>query len=340
MRTRSVVLLVHLGILGILGAGCADLVGLGDSPVILAGDADGADGSAPEPRAEAGPDTLGPTPLEEAASDDAPLDATADAGADDALPTVEDAPTEAVAPGAAPPDGQGLILDAGPDAPAPDATVGTSTWCSLQEGGTICADFDEPDALALFVRSVSSGDIVTLDEDAAYSPPAALASTLVGTQAGVYLAAQVQTNLPAADGGMFVLGFALWIDPGCVLAPLNKVYVATLTSDQTTFWGPVVYNAGDGGFELRIAHFDTLGNSLIDILGRPVLFGTWVDVHYAYCPSISQDSIATGAAPAACQVPPSGTISPSVFAVGLRTDGNEQPLSCTVLIDNVRLDEF
>jgi hypothetical protein len=337
MSTRRVVFLL---LLGILGAGCADLVGLGDSPAVPAGEADGADGPTPEPMEEAGPDTTGPTPLGEAASDDAALDATADASAESALPVVEDAPTEAAAADAAPLDAEGGVLDAGLDALARDATVGTSTWCSQQDGATFCADFDEPDALAAFVLSVSAGDRVALDEDAAYSPPAALVSTLVGTQAGTYFAAQVQTNLPAADGGMFVLSFALWIDPGCALAPLNKVYVATLTSDQMTFWGPVVYNVGDGGFELRLAHFDTLGNSVSYFLGTPVLFGQWVDVHYAYCPSIPQDSVAIGAAPAGCQVVPSGPIPSSVLTLGLRTDGNEDALGCTVLIDDVRLDEF
>jgi hypothetical protein len=325
MTRRATGLFVSMSV---AASGCAAIVGLGDSPPTVAtGGSDDA--------GERSKDSTQDAPAEDEPPTRDEGDASGTLGSDDA---VQDADASAPEPEASAQDARAPDAP-GPDAPGPDALVVNSTWCSTQEGAVFCADFDEPDAFAMFTPNVSAGERAFPDQDTAYSPPFSLGSTLVVTSAATILDAQLSVNLPASDAGTFVVSFELRVDPGCAVAPLNKVFLVTLTSDETTFRGLSAYNSGDGGFELRLGGFDSSG-SVTNYLGIPLAAGAWVNVHYAYCPSNGSDGVTIGSSPVGCQVQPPGGIPPEALGVGLHSDSNEQPLGCTILIDNVRVDEF
>jgi hypothetical protein len=329
MTRRAMGLFVSLGV---AVSACAAIAGLGDSPPTVAtGGSDDAGARSEDSTQDAPAEDEPPTPADGDASGTIGSD---DAGQDGDASAPE---PEASAPDASGPDASGPDAS-GPDASGSDASVVNSTWCSTQEGAVLCADFDEPDAFALFTPNVSAGERAFTDQDTAYSPPSSLGSTLV-TAAGAILAAQLRVNLPGSDAGTLVVSFELRMDPGCAIAPLNKVFLVTLTSDETTFRGLSAYNIGDGGFELRLGGFDSSG-SFTNYLGIPFAAGAWVNVHYAYCPSNGSDGVTIGSSPVGCQVQPPGGIPLQALGVGLHSDSSELAFGCTILFDNMRVDEF
>jgi hypothetical protein len=235
-------------------------------------------------------------------------------------------------------DGGGDVnAEGGPDAPpsrgSSRCTPGDGgSWCSLQTGYVACLDFETPGALGAWTPA---GDAF-VDCEASVSPPNSLAARAGGGVQGSNISADFGGSPEA--GALFVT-LNVMLSDSCTLEDGAMLWFASADSlgggSQRAGFG-VSYSL-DAGYRLGLGVEDG-GGPIVGLGGSAAMpLGMWTTVRLVWCLDQAGASIGDAMPEVGCPgtaTPPFPGISFNLGAVSVGW-----PATCTVHIDNLRVDE-